>query len=82
MPQHVLPGGSKRIRCYGLLSMPAAKPQGHADTGAFMKRVAASKINTCHHCYGPWRVVEQRGADVLVLRGLPPRSDIACRGPQ
>ena len=95
--QHVLPGGFKRIRHYGLLApavkterlaqarrllaMPAANPQALQDARAFMKRVAGIEINTCPHCHGPWRVVEQRGADVLALRSLLPRPDIACRGP-
>ena len=95
--QHVLPGGFKRIRHYGLLApcakterlaqarrllaMPAANPQAQEDARAFMKRVAAIEISTCPHCHGNWRVVEQRVADVLALRGLLPRSDIACRGP-
>jgi hypothetical protein len=95
--QHVLPGGFKRIRHYGLLApcakterlaqarrllaMPAANPQAQEDARAFMKRVAGLEINTCPHCHGRWHVVEQRGADVLALRGLLARPDIACRGP-
>jgi Putative transposase/Transposase zinc-binding domain len=95
--QHVLPGGFKRIRHYGLLApcakterlaqarrllaMPAANPQAQEDARAFMKRVAGIEINTCPHCQGRWRVVEQRGADLLALRGLLLRADIACRGP-
>ncbi|MGQ3051904.1 MAG: IS91 family transposase [Roseateles sp.] len=95
--QHVLPGGFKRIRHYGLLApcakterlaqarqllaMPTANRQAQEDARAFMKRVAGIEINTCAHCKGTWRVVEQRGADVLRLRGLLARPDIACRGP-
>jgi hypothetical protein len=95
--QHVLPGGFKRICHYGLLApcakterlaqarqllaMPAANPQAQEDARAFMQRVAGIEINTCPHCRGHWRVVEQRGVDVLALRGLLARSDIACRVP-
>lgn len=95
--QHVLPGGFKRIRHYGLLApcakterlrqarrllaMPAANPQAQEDARAFMKRVAGIEINTCPHCQGRWRVVEQRGADVLALRGLLPTRQASCRGP-
>lgn len=95
--QHVLPSGFKRIRHYGLLApcakterlaqarrllaMPAANRQAQEDVRAFMKRVAGIEINTCPHCHGRWRVVEQRGADVLALRGLLLRPGIACRGP-
>lgn len=61
--------------------MPAANPQAQEDARAFMRRVAAIEINTCPHCHGPWRVVEQRGADVLALRGLPPGREASCRGP-
>ena len=95
--QHVLPGGFKRIRHYGLLApcakterlaqarrllaMPTANPKAQEDARAFMKRVAGIEVNTCLHCNGHWRVVEQRGADVLALRGLLVRPGIACRGP-
>ncbi len=95
--QHVLPGGFKRIRHYGLLApcakterlaqarqllaMPAANPQAQEDARAFMKRVGGIEINTCPHCKGAWRVVEQRGADPQALRALLPRTNIACRGP-
>ncbi|PTT91105.1 IS91 family transposase [Pelomonas sp. HMWF004] len=95
--QHVLPGGFKRIRHYGLLApcakterlaqarrllaMPAANPQAQEDARAFMKRVAGIEINTCPHCHGRWRVVEQHEADVLALRELLVRPGIACRGP-
>ncbi len=95
--QHVLPGGFKRIRHYGLLApcakterlaqarrllaMPAANPQAQEDARAFMKRVAGIEINICPHCHGHWRVVEQRGADVLALRGPLTQADTACRGP-
>ena len=95
--QHVLPGGFKRIRHYGLLApcakterlaqarrllaMPAVNPQAQEDARAFMRRVAGIEVNTCPYCKGCWRVVEQRGADALALRGLLARPDIACRGP-
>jgi hypothetical protein len=95
--QHVLPCGFKRIRHYGLLApcakterlaqarrllaMPAANPQAQEEAQAFMKRVAGIEINTCPHCQGRWRVVEQRGADVLALRSLLPEREASCRGP-
>lgn len=95
--QHVLPGGFKRIRHYGLLApcakterlrqarrllaMPAANPQAQEDARAFMQRVAGIEINTCAHCQGRWRVVEQRGADMLALRELLPQREGHCRGP-
>jgi hypothetical protein len=95
--QHVLPPGFKRIRHYGLLApcakterlaqvrrllaMPAANPQAQEDARAFMKRVAGIEINTCPQCQRRWRVVEQRAADGLALRGLLARADTACRGP-
>ena len=95
--QHVLPGGFKRIRHYGLLApcakterlaqarrllaMPAANPQAQEDAKAFMKRVAGIEINTCPHCQGHWRVVEQRGADLPALRALLPGRGAHCRGP-
>lgn len=95
--QHVLPSGFKRIRHYGLLApcakterlaqarrllaMPAANPQAQEDARAFMKRVAGIEVNTCPHCQGRWRVVEQRGADLPALRGLLPERGALCRGP-
>ena len=95
--QHVLPGGFKRIRHYGLLApcakterlaqarrllaMPAANPQAQEDAKAFMQRVAGIEVNTCPHCQGRWRVVEQRGADLPALRGLLPGRGAHCRGP-
>ena len=64
--QHVLPGGFKRIRHYGLLAapvkarrlalaraalrMPAPNPQAREDVAAFMKRVAALDIGRCPLC--------------------------------
>jgi len=45
-----------------------------------MRRVAGTEISTGPHCKGRFSMVEQRGADVLALRGLMPRFDIACRG--
>ena len=93
----MLPGGFKRIRHYGLLApcakterlaqarrllaMPAANPQAQEDARAFMKRVAGIVTDTCPHCHGRWRVVGQRGADVLALRGMLPRAGTVCRGP-
>jgi hypothetical protein len=64
--QHVLPGGFKRIRHYGLLA-PAAKtarltlarhllqqpqpnPQALEDAQAFMRQVAGINIERCPHC--------------------------------
>ncbi|WP_255763805.1 IS91 family transposase [Roseateles caseinilyticus] len=95
--QHVLPGGFKRIRHYGLLApcakterlrqarrllaMPATNPQAREQAEDFMRRVAVIEINTCPHCHGTWRVVEQRGADVQALRGLLPVRQASCRGP-
>lgn len=37
-----------------------------------MKRAVGIEVNTCPHCQGRWRVVEQRGADVPALRSLKP----------
>ncbi|HEV6965584.1 hypothetical protein [Roseateles sp.] len=37
-----------------------------------MKRVAGIEVNTRPHYQGRWRTVEQRGADVLLLRELLP----------
>jgi hypothetical protein len=64
--QHVLPGGFKRIRHYGLLApaaktrrlaaarsalaMPAPNPRAREDALAFMRRVAAIDIGGCPHC--------------------------------
>lgn len=94
---HVLPGGFKRIRHYGLLApaakterlaqarrllaMPAANPQAQEDARTFMKRVAGIEVNTCPHCQGRWRVVEQRAADLPALRSLLPSNRASCRGP-
>jgi hypothetical protein len=100
--QHVLPSGFKRIRHYGLLApcaktkrlaqarlllaMPAANARAQEDAEAFMKRVSGIEVNTCAHCQGRLRVVEQRAADVLALRALLVRCEAAryeapCRGP-
>lgn len=95
--QHVLPGGFKRIRHYGLLapcakterlaqarhllSMPAANPRAREDASAFMRRVAGIELNTCPHCHGRWRVVEQRTADAPALGVLLPARQAGCRGP-
>ena len=64
--QHVLPGGFKRIRHFGLLSpalktkrlaaaraalaMPALNAQACEDATAFLARVAGIAANTCPHC--------------------------------
>lgn len=64
--QHVLPGGFKRIRHYGvlapaakaqrlalarqLLAMPAPNPRATEDAAAFMQRVARIDIERCPHC--------------------------------
>jgi hypothetical protein len=64
--QHVLPGGFKRIRHYGLLAsatksqrlararaalaMPAPNRRALQDAQAFMRRVAAVDIGCCLHC--------------------------------
>jgi hypothetical protein len=95
--QHVLPGGFKRIRHYGmlapcakterlaqarrLLTMPAANPRAREDAGAFMQRVAGIELNTCPHCRGRWRVVEQRTPDMPALAALLQVPQAGCRGP-
>ena len=66
--------------------MPAANAQAQEDAEAFMKRVSGIEVNTCAHCRGRLRVVEQRAADVSVLRALLLRCEAAlyeatCRGP-
>lgn len=92
--QHVLPGGFKRIRHYGLLApatktsrmeqarallnMPQSQRQATEDVQAFMRRVAALEINTCPHC---------RKGRLCLVQLLPPKVAIAphraavCRGP-
>lgn len=87
--QHVLPPGFKRIRHYGLLApaaktqrlalarqplaMPAANPQAHEDTQAFMRRVAAIEIECCSHCkIGRLRVLQQLAADRPALAAVTP----------
>lgn len=95
--QHVLPGGFKRIRHYGmlapcakterlaqarrLLAMPAANPRAREDASAFMQRVAGIELNTCPHCHGRWRVVEQRTADMPALAAMLQVPRAGCRGP-
>jgi hypothetical protein len=67
-----------------LLAMPAANAQAQEDAEAFMKRVGKIEINTCVHCRGRLRVVEQRAADLSVLRALRAlmkRCEANCRGP-
>ena len=93
--QHVLPGGFKRIRHYGLLApaaktarlalarellaMPAAHPQAREDAQAFMRRVAGIEIALCPHC----KIGHWR---VVEQRGadraaLAAMPTAACRGP-
>ena len=95
--QHVLPGGFKRIRHYGLLApcakterlaqarrllaMLAANPRAREDASAFMQRVAGIELNTCPHCQGRWRVVEQRSADMPALAAMLQVPHAGCRGP-
>ena len=94
--QHVLPGGFKRIRHYGLLApaaktaqlalarqllaMPAANPQAREDAQAFMRRVAAIEVDCCPHCR-TGRWVTLEG--VPAQRSFEPARAIAamCRGP-
>ncbi len=69
-----------------LLAMPAANAQAQEDAEAFKKRVGNIDINTCVHCRGRLRVVEQRAADLSVFRALlvrcePARYEAPCRGP-
>jgi hypothetical protein len=69
-----------------LLAMPAANAQAQEDAEAFMKRVREIDINTCAHCQGRLRVVNQRAADLSVFRALLVRCETAryeapCRGP-
>jgi hypothetical protein len=64
--------------------MPAANAQMQEAAEAFMKRVGKNEINTCVHCRGRLRVVEQRAADLSVLRELRvlmTLCDANCRGP-
>jgi hypothetical protein len=68
-----------------LLAMRAANARAQENAEAFMKRVGKIEINTCAHCLGRLRVVEQRAADVSVLRALLVRFEVAryeapCRG--
>jgi hypothetical protein len=66
--------------------MPAANAQAQEDAEAFMKRVGNVEINTCAHCQGRLRVVEQRAADAWVFRALlvpceADRYEAPCRCP-
>ena len=94
--QHMLPGGFKRIRHYGLLApaaktgrlalarrllaMPAANAQAREDAQAFMRRVAAIEIDCCPHC---------KTGRWVTLEVLPPQRSFeparaiaaTCRGP-
>ena len=91
--QHVLPGGFKRIRHYGLLApaakaerlalarallaMPAPNPRALEDAQTFMRRVAAIEIERCPHC--------KIGRLRLVCEASADRLALAalpaCRGP-
>ena len=93
--QHVLPGGFKRIRHYGLLApaaksarlalarqllaMPAANPQAREDAQAFMRRVAAIEIDCCPHC----KVGHWRVLEQVGAdrAALAALGPTACRGP-
>jgi hypothetical protein len=46
--------------------MPAANAQAQEDAESFMKRVGKIEVNTCAHCRGCLRVVEQRGGRIGV----------------
>jgi Zn-finger nucleic acid-binding protein len=46
--------------------MPAANAQMQEDAETFMKQVGNVEINTCAHCQGRWRLVEQRALDLCV----------------
>ncbi len=63
-----------------LLAVPAAIAQAQEDAEAFMKRVGNIEINTCAHCQGRLRAVEQCAADVEVLRALLVRCEAARYG--
>jgi hypothetical protein len=80
---HVLPGGIKRIRHYGVLAngckktqlaqarqalgQPAANPQARESAQAFMDRVARIQTHTCPKCKGPLHVA----ATLTGVRHLP-----------
>ena len=80
---HVLPGGVKRIRHYGVLAngckktqlaqarealgQPAANPQARESAQAFMDRVSRIEFHACPKCQGPLLVV----ATLAGLRHLP-----------
>lgn len=71
---HVLPGGLKRIRHYGVLAkgckktqlaqarqalqQPAQNPQATESARDFMARVARIKVNACPCCQAPLKVVQ------------------------
>ena len=72
---HVLPGGIKRIRHYGVLAngckktqlaqarqalqQPPPSPSALESAQAFMARVAQASILTCPRCHGPLQVVQR-----------------------
>jgi hypothetical protein len=88
--QHVLPGGFKRIRHYGLLAaaakrqrlaaaraalqMPAPNPRALEDARAFMRRVAAIDIVCCTHC--------RTGRWSVIETRSPDRAALAAAGPR
>lgn len=71
---HVLPGGIKRIRHYGVLAngckktqlaqarqalqQPAPNPQATESARDFMARVARIKVNACPCCQAPLKVMQ------------------------
>ena len=92
--QHVLPGGFKRIRHYGLLApatkaerlalartllaMPQPNPRAAEDAAAFMQRVAAIDIERCPHC----ALGRWRCVQTLPAdRAALAAIAVACRGP-
>lgn len=94
--QHVLPGGFKRIRHYGLLApvakterlalarrllaMPQTSPKACEDARAFMRRVAKIEIERCPHCASGHWQIAQ---ELPPQRGRPwpAYATPACRGP-
>jgi hypothetical protein len=89
---HVLPGGVKRIRHYGVLAngckktqlararealhQPAPDARARESAEAFMARVAHIRLNTCPRCQGPLHVA----ATLSGQRHLPaPGQEAAAR---
>jgi hypothetical protein len=60
-----------------LLAIPAANALVQEDAETFMKRLGNIEINTCAHCQGHLRVVEQRAADASVSRAMRVRCEAA-----